>query len=167
MIRAAVLAAAFASIGGAGAGAGTLEGRLVTFSSRVWGDTGFPDDEAHGKTVMVGEGVEFGLEPEEISGGLVVVPVQVEIKPQRVELTYPLGSGNFYTAPFNGYELRFETECALFAGWTLDRDFTTMPIKPEDIFTEKGALFINVSGMSYGPDARLAIDLDVTDCPLS
>lgn len=63
--------------------------------------------------------------------------------------------------------LRFETDCALFAGWQVDPDFTTLPVTDADIFTDRGALYINVSGLAYGPSARLAVDLDVTDCPLS
>ena len=120
-----------------------------------------------GKTVTVGQGVEFGMESDEVINGLSLVPVQVEIQPQRVEVTYPKGMGSFYVAPFNGYVLRFDTECALFAGWAVDREFTTLPITDDDIFTDGGALYINVSGMSYGPEERLAVNLDVTDCPIS
>ncbi|WP_395543025.1 hypothetical protein [Neotabrizicola sp. sgz301269] len=165
MIRAALAALLIA----APAAAGTLEGRLVTFTVMTWDDPAQPYLQARGKTVTVGEGVEFGLGPEGLTGGLDVVPVEVEIAPQRVEITYPIvaGQGQFYTAGFNGYVLRFETECALFAGYRLDEAFTTLPVKNADIFTDKGALYINVSGMTYGPEARLAIDLDVTDCPLS
>lgn len=165
MIRAALAALLIA----APASAGTLEGRLVTFTVMTWDDPAQPYLQARGKTVTVGAGVEFGLGPEGLTGGLDVVPVEVEIAPQRVEITYPTvaGQGQFYTAGFNGYVLRFETECALFAGYRLDRAFTTLPVKDADIFTDKGALYINVSGMTYGPEARLAVDLDVTDCPLS
>lgn len=163
MIRALALAALLAWP----AAAGTLEGRLVTFTVMTWDDPAHPFLQARGRTVEVGEGIEFGLEPEGLTGGLDVVPVTVEIGPQRVELTYPKGMGRFYAAGFNGYVLRFETDCALFAGWKVDRAFTTMPVTDADIFTDKGALYINVSDRGYGPDARLAVDLDVTDCPLS
>ena len=163
MIRAAALALALATP----AGAGTLEGRQVTFFPMTWDDPAFPVFEEPGKTVTVGKGVEFGLESDRIINGLQLVPVQVEIKPQRVEVTYPKGVGTFYDAPFNGYVLRFDTECALFAGWKLDSDFTTLPVKDSDIFTDGGALYINVAGMAFGPDERLAVDLDVTDCPIS
>ena len=162
------LAAALVVVACAGpVSAGTLEGRLVTFTVMTWDDPAQPFLQARGKTVTVGEGVEFGLGPEGLSGGLEVVPVEVQIGPQRVELSYPKGQGQFYTAAFNGYVLRFETDCALFSGWKLDADFTTLPVTDADIFTDKGALYINVSGMGYGPSARLAVDLDVTDCPLS
>lgn len=164
MIRAAVLAAALLAWPAA---AGTLEGRLVTFTVMTWDDPAHPVLEARGRTVTVGTGVEFGLEPEGLTGGLDVVPVTVEIGPDRVELTYPRGMGRFFEAGFNGYVLRFETDCALFSGWAVDRAFTTMPVGDGDIFTDRGALYINVSNLDYGPDARLAVDLEVTDCPLS
>ncbi|MEZ5798025.1 MAG: hypothetical protein R3D63_11420 [Paracoccaceae bacterium] len=165
MIRGLVLAGLLAAA--APVAAGTLEGRQVTFTVMTWDDPDRPYLQARGRTVTVGSGVEFGLEPEGLTGGLEIVPVEVQIGPSRVELSYPRGEGYFYTAGFNGYVLRFDTECALFSGWALDHDFTTMPVKDADIFTEKGALYINVSGLGYGPEARLAVDLEVTDCPMS
>lgn len=164
MIRAAVLAALLAFP----AAAGTLEGRPVTFLVMAWDDPEMPFLEAPGHTVVVGGGVEFDFAPEGTFSGLQVVPMQVEIGPQRVEITYPdSGEGWFYDSAFNGYVLRFETDCALFAGWKLDRDFTTLPVQDDGIFTDRGALYINVSGMTYGPEKRLAVDLDVMDCPIS
>ena len=165
MIRAGLLAAVLATP----AGAGTLEGRLVTFTVAAWDDPALPYLQPEGETFTVGEGVEFELAPEGVFSGLQVVPMRVEIGPQRVEVSYPdhAGRGQFYDSRFNGYVLRFETDCALFAGWKVDRDFTTLPVTDEDIFTDRGALYINVSGLTYGPDQRLAVDLDVMDCPLS
>lgn len=145
--------------------AGTLEGRLVTFTVETWDQRDQPYLDARGRTVMVGQGVEFGLEPEGLSGGLDVVPVTVEIGPTRIELTYPRGIGRFFEAKFNGYVLRFETECALFQNVAIDPLATTM--KVTEVWAETGALFINVSGLDYGPDAKLALDLEVADCPLS
>lgn len=167
MRRAGALAVCLAlALAGPGA-AGTLEGRLVTFTVMTWDDPAQPYLQARGRTVEVGAGVEFGLEPEGLTGGLDVVPVTVEIGPERVELSYPAGAGQFWAATFNGYVLRFETECALFDGWAVDREASTMPVTEADIFAEAGALYINVQGMDYGPGARLAVDLSVTDCPLS
>ena len=144
---------------------GTLDGRLVTFTVETWDQRETPLLVARGKTVVVGQGVEFGLEPEGFTGGLDVVPVTVEIGPSRIELSYPKGIGRFYEAKFNGYVLRFETECALFETVTIDQAETTM--KVTEIWAETGALFINVSGLGYGPEAKLALDLEVADCPLS
>jgi hypothetical protein len=161
MIRWAVLLALASPVAG-----GTLEGRLVTFTVETWDIRDQPYVEARGRTVTVGQGVEFGLEPEGLVGGLDIVPVTVEIGPTRIELTYPAaGSGQFYTAAFNGYVLRFETDCALFEGFAIDRAATTIPVT--EIWAETGALYINVAGLTYGPDATLALDLTVADCPLS
>lgn len=161
MIRWVVLAAALASP----VAAGTLEGRLVTFTVETWNDFENPLLVARGRTVTVGAGTEFGLGPEEFTGGLDVVPVAVEIGPTRIELSYPRGIGRFYEARFNGYVLRFETECALFQNVAIDPAGTTM--KVTEVWAESGSLYINVSGLGYGPEARLALDLDVADCPLS
>jgi hypothetical protein len=146
---------------------GTLEGRLVTFTVLTYDDPAQPFLQARGKTVMVGKGVEFGLGPEGFTGGLDVVPVTVEIGTSRIELSYPLGSGQFYTSTFNGYVLRFETECALFRSVAIDPVATTMAVTEVDIRAETAALFINVSGRDYGPDQHLALDIVVADCPIS
>jgi hypothetical protein len=161
MIRLAVLALLLA----APVQAGTLEGRLVTFTVETWDQRDQPYLQARGRTVTVGQGVEFGLEPEGFTGGLDVVPVTVEIGPTRIELSYPRGIGRFYEAAFNGYVLRFETDCALFQGVAIDKAATTMPVA--EIWAETGALYINVSGLEYGPEATLALELEVADCPLS
>jgi len=161
MIRAAALALVLAMP----AGAGTLEGRLVTFTVETWDQRDRPFLQARGRTVTVGTGVEFGLEPEGLTAGLDVVPVTVEIGPTRIELSYPRGSGRFYTATFNGYVLRFAADCALFEDVAIDPAGTTMPVT--EIWAETGALYINVSGLDYGPEATLALDLTVADCPLS
>lgn len=145
--------------------AGTLEGRLVTFTVETWDDRAAPLLVARGRTVMVGQGTEFGLGPEGFTGGLDVVPVAVEIGPTRIELTYPKGIGRFYEARFNGYVLRFETECALFDKVAVDPAGTTM--KVTEVWAETGALYVNVSGLGYGPEATLALDVEVADCPLS
>lgn len=96
------------------------------------------------------------------------MPVEIEIDPARISFAYPdVGRGDFYVAAFNGYVLRFETECALFEAVSINRDETTMPMTDADITSELGALYINVSGREYGPDMRLVLDLVVGDCPLS
>lgn len=163
----AAAAAALAGMVATAAAAGTLQGRVVTLHVMTWDDPASPYFDSQGRTVTVGPGVEFGMGPEFRTPDFDVVPVQVEIGPARIEFSYPQGQGNFWPAEFNGYVLRFETDCALFDGWRVDADATTMPVTEADIFTDRGALFINVQGLDFGPDQRLAIDLSVTDCPLS
>lgn len=161
MIRTAALALLLASP----TCAGTLEGRLVTFTVETWDDREAPLLVARGRTVTVGQGVEFGLDREGFTGGLDVVPVAVEIGPTRIELGYPKGIGRFYEAKFNGYVLRFETDCALFEKVAIDPTATTM--QGVDVWAETGALYIDVAGLGYGPSSTLALDLQVADCPMS
>lgn len=152
------------------AAAGTLEGRLVTLGGEAWDDPERPLARMVGRTVKVTSGsIEFGIPRTELQNGLNVVPVQVEITATRIELSYPppAGEGQFLVAAFNGFVLSFETECALFEAVSVDRAFSTLPVRDADIFSRGGALYINLSGLPYGPDARLALDLDVADCPLS
>jgi hypothetical protein len=149
--------------------AGTLEGRIVTLHGLAYDDPANPIGRITGRTVEVGQGVEFAIPGETLDNGLGVVPVQVEITPTRIEFTYPppAGEGVFLEAAFNGYVLEFLTECALFDGIAIDPTFSTLPVEPGDIFADGGALYINLEGLAYGPDARLALDLSVADCPLS
>lgn len=161
MIRTAALVALLAGP----AFAGTLDGRLVTFTVETWDDREAPLFVARGRTVAVGAGTEFDLGPEGFTGGLDVVPVAVEIGPTRIELSYPKGIGRFYEAKFNGYVLRFETDCALFDRVAIDPAGTTM--QGVEVWAETGALYIDVAGLGYGPSSTVALDLQVADCPMS
>lgn len=163
LAAAAVLAAPTAAPAG-----GTLEGRLVTLYVLTYDDRAAPILESRGRTVLVDDGVEFGLGPEYRTPGFDVVPVEVEIEPARITFTYPDGAaGEFWDARFNGYVLRFETDCALFKAVTPDPAASTLPLRAGDIFSDRGELFINVAGRRYGPGVRLVLDLEVADCPLS
>lgn len=164
-----ILATAIALLAGPALAGGTLEGRLVTLNVLTYDDPADPILESTGRTVQVGGGVEFGMGPEGAQNGFDVVPVQVEIRPQRIELSYGAGAGNFWPAAFNGYVLRFAApaDCALFTGARIDREASTMPLQDTDIRVTRDAVYINVAGRDYGPEARLAIDLGVADCTLS
>ena len=70
-------------------------------------------------------------------------------------------------ARFKGYVLRFQAGCALFSGWKVDAAATTTGLTDADIHADGGALFINVARRGYGPQARLAVDVAVADCPIS
>lgn len=167
MIRTALwLAGCAALLAGAAQAGGTLEGRIVTLNVLTYDDPAAPILESVGRTVKVGAGVEFGMGPEYRTPGFDVVPVQVEIGPTRIEFSYGDISGQFWPAGFNGYVLRFQTECALFEKVTIDAAATTMPLAEADIFSDQGALFINVQGQDFGPQVTLALDLVVSDCLL-
>ena len=82
-------------------------------------------------------------------------------------MEFKRGTGVLFDAAFNGYVLRFETDCVLFESVAIDPDFTTMPLTPAAIHTERGALFINMSGMAYSPGNRFGLNVQVGDCAVS
>jgi hypothetical protein len=161
MIRGLLLAGLIA----APAAGGTLEGRLVTFTVETWDDRAAPLLVARGRTVTVGRGdrVRAGARGVHRGARRGAGDGRDRAEPDRAELSP--GIGRFYEARFNGYVLRFETDCALFEKVAIDPAGTTM--KVTEVWAETGALYINVSGLGYGPEARLALDLEVADCPLS
>ena len=146
----------------------TLEGRTVTLNVETWDDPARPFLVSVGRTAVVGPGAEFSMGPEGRSRGLDVVPVEVEIDARRIAFSYApgAGKGRFAEAAFNGYVLRFATDCVLFEGVAIDAAFTTMAVTPADIRVEGGALFVDVAGRAFGPDLRLALDIRVGDCLL-
>lgn len=146
---------------------GTLAGRSVTLNVLTYDDPANPVMDSRGRTVTVGAAVEFGMGPEFRKPGFDVVPVQVQIGPDRIAFSYGSDRGTFMAAAFNGYVLRFQTECALFAAWQVDLAATTMAVTDQDIHAPGGALFINVAGRDFGPDAWLVVDLRIADCPMS
>lgn len=146
--------------------AGTLEGRMVMLNVLTYDDAVQPILESKGRTVVVGDGVDFGMGREFIRPDFDVVPVQVEIGPRRIEFSYGAIEGFFFEAAFNGYVLQFAVDCALFRSVRIDEAATTMPVTLADIRTEGGALFVNVAGRFYGPQATIALEFEVDDCLL-
>ena len=147
---------------------GSLEGRTVTFRVLAFDDPAYPLFTGHGRTVKIGDGVEFGLSPEGAQNFVDVVPVEVNISETRIELDYAnTQQGRFLAAEFNGYELSFPTECALILSASVDGGATNLPLAPKALTVEPGRLLINVEGLAHTEASRMAIDVEVGDCPLS
>ena len=159
-------AALFALLPLSAVAGGTLEGRIVTLNVETWDTPREMIFASKGHTVKVGGEVEFGMGPEFRTPGFDVVPVQVEITPSRIEFSYGADAGQFWSTTFNGYVLRFVSDCALIQSVAVDAAFTTMEITDTDIRHDGTALYINVTGRAYGPDKRLGLDLSVGDCLL-
>ncbi len=151
------------------AAGGTLEGREVALNVLTYDDPAAPIFSSTGRSVIVGAGVEFGMGPEFRSDVLDVVPVVVDIRPDRVTFRYTesAGTGQFWPAAFNGYVLRFTADCALFDAARIDRAQTTLPVGDDDLFVRDAALYVNLAGMTYAPGAAVSVELAVADCPLS
>lgn len=147
---------------------GTLKGRVVTFRVVAYEDPAHPLFDGEGQTVRVSDAVEFGLRPEGPQNGLDVIPVQVNISDHRVEVRYD-GPKEVHPleAKFNGYVLSFDTQCVLFQGAKVDQAWSSVPVTDKDVTWNRNTLMINLSGQSYVTGSHFAVDLDVTDCPLS
>lgn len=169
MRRAAFLLAILTLLaGGSAVGAGTLTGRIVTFRVLAYDDAAHPLFDGRGQTVKVTDAVEFGLGPEGPQNGLDVIPVQVNIGDTRIEVRYDgPGESEPLEATFNGYVLSFDTECVLFQGARVDAAASNVALTDRDVTWDRGVLYINVAGRPYMTGSHFAVDLDVTDCPLS
>lgn len=146
----------------------TLNGRTVTLSTLTYNDPDYPLYIGRGKTVIVSDAVEFGLEREGVQNGMDIVPVRVNVEAQRIEFDYSQSSpGVFSDAEFNGYLLTFEVDCTLFTGASIDWMFTTLPLEKDALSFSTNTLYINVEGLEFDRQSRLAVDLAVTECPIS
>ncbi len=148
---------------------GTLAGRSVTLGVLTYDDPAHPLLTGTSHVVTVGEGTEFGMGPEGFTGPIDIVPATIDIRPSRITFSYPpeAGSGQFFPARFNGYVLGFAGDCALFDAVRIVRAESTLALGDDDLFVRVSTLYINVQGLDYGPAARLVLDLDVADCPMS
>ena len=164
MIRALV---AVALLLPAAAQAEGLMGRTVIFNAATWDDPAAPYLVGSDYGAVVGEGPEFGMAAE-AGGGLSVVPVLIDVSAGRIDFSYPgIAPGQFFDAAFNGYVLRFPTECVLIAGASVDMAATTLPIDDSALILTPQSLSLNVAGLAFGPDTRIGVTLEVMDCPLS
>lgn len=147
---------------------GTLKGRVVTFRVVAYEDPAHPLFDGEGQTVRVSDAVEFGLRPEGPQNGLDVIPVQVNISDHRIEVRYD-GAKEVHplVAKFNGYVLSFDTQCVLFEGAKVDQAGSNVTLSDADVTWNRNTLMINLSGRSYVTGSHFAVDLAVTDCPLS
>ncbi|KPP84048.1 MAG: hypothetical protein HLUCCA08_00905 [Rhodobacteraceae bacterium HLUCCA08] len=164
MIRLAVLLTLTATAGAADG----LMGRDVSFGSLAYDDRAAPIFVGQRHPARVNGAVEYGLHPEGAQNGWDIIPAIIDIRDQRIVITYPdVPVDTFPVLEFNGYVLDFLTECVLFNGAWQNLELSTEPLPEDGIFTEGSQLFIDVSGVEYGPQTFLTIDLDVAPCPLS
>lgn len=149
------------------AGADGLEGRTVLIRVETWNDPKAPLLESRDYVAEVGPGPEFGVTFEG-SFGFGVVPVIIDLGARRIDFSYAGNAPGFFAQTrFNGYVLTFPVECTLFTGAALDGAATTLGLTEDDLTVTPQSLEIDVSGLAYGPEDRIGVTLDVTDCTLS
>ena len=146
---------------------GSLTGREVLFSILTLDNPKTPLFTSSDYGAVVGPGPEFGMVREGTAFGLSSVPVLVDLGANRLDLSYP-GElpGQFMQARFNGYVLRFPTDCVLITGAAIDATATTLPLTNEDLIVSPQTLEINVAGQEYDATTRIGVLIDVMDCPI-
>lgn len=146
----------------------SLIGRDVSLSILTYDIREKPLFAGEPHSVIVGDGIEFGLNYEGAQNDLDVVPLMIDISKSRIELNYSVAEpGYFFGAIFNGYVLSFNTDCVLFQRAEVDTEHTNMPIDNDRISFDRGILYINVSDISFDRNSKFAVDIEVADCPLS
>jgi len=144
-----------------------LMGRDVTFGTRAWEERETPIFVGRRHPARVSDAVEYGLGPEGGQNGWDVIPAIIDIRARSIVITYPeMPAARFPVLDFNGYVLDFLTDCVLFDGVAQNMDRSTEPLSNGALFTEGGRLFIDMSGVTFGPETRVVIGVDVTPCPL-
>ncbi len=144
-----------------------LEGRTVLMRGETWDDPAAPYLVSSDYVGEVGEGPEFGFIPE-TNGTMIVVPVTIDLGPDRVSFSYEGTKGGTFTqARFNGYVLTFPVECTLLEGARLDLAGTTPALAKAEVKVGPRGLRVDVAGLTYTPRDRIELLLDVTDCPIS
>jgi hypothetical protein len=148
--------------------AGGLMERTVTFGALAYDDAAVPIFVGERHPAVVTNGIEYGLGPEGVQNGWDVVPAIIDIRDQQIIVTYPdTVAGTFPTPEFNGYVLDFLTDCVLFNGAGQDLENSTVVLADDAIFVEGSKLYVNMSGLEFGPQTFIVVNVDVADCPLS
>ncbi len=166
-MRAAALSLLAALLAGSVAAEGLI-GRAVTFGAMTYEVRETPIFLGERHPSVVSERVEYGLGPEGAQNGWDIIPAIIDIRADRVVITYPDSVGGLFPeVGFNGYVLDFLTDCVLFNAAAVDKAASTGTLTNANVFVEGARLYIDVGGQAYGPAERYEITLDVLDCPMS
>ncbi|SMX43114.1 hypothetical protein [Octadecabacter ascidiaceicola] len=164
MIRASIALILSAQV----ASAGGLMDRTVTFGVLAYDETETPIYVGERHPAVVTNSVEYGLGPEGQQNGWDIVPAIIDIRDQKIIVTYPDTVGGVFPEPeFNGYVLDFLTDCVLFNGAGQDIENSTIELADDAIFVEGSKLYVDMAGLEFGPQTFIVVDVDVADCPLS
>jgi hypothetical protein len=148
--------------------AGGLMERTVTFGALAYDDAAAPIFVGERHPAVVTNSIEYGLGPEGVQNGWDIVPAIIDIRDQKIIVTYPdTVAGTFPEPEFNGYVLDFLTDCVLFNGAGQDLENSTVVLADDAIFVEGSKLYVDMSGLDFGPQTFIVVNVDVADCPLS
>jgi hypothetical protein len=147
----------------------SLAGRVASFKALAYDDPAKPMFDGLVHTAEIGDGIEFGMGPEGVQNNLDVVPAFVDVSASRIEVSFERAAqpGLMVDTSFNGYLLAFEPDCLVIDKASVDTQWSTMTLDPDDLIFEGRTLRINLAGRYYDQTSRIAIDLSVDDCPMS
>lgn len=115
----------------------------------------------------VGPWIEFELGDEPIQNGIYVVAGLIDISEERITGAYPSApAGTFLETDFNGLVIAFDGSCGVASAEIVEEE-TSMAFEPDDVFVRDGKLYINVSGLGYGPEIGYAVALTMAPCGVS
>ena len=144
---------------------GSLLGLPVTLQVQTY-DT--PDEmifESGIVDAVVSNEREFSIGPGQSQQKLDVVPITLDITENRVKIAYTVPSiGELYKARFNGYVLTFTSTCQALVSARLAPEISDLHMSNKRIRVDGNSLLINVSGMTYLPNSKIGIDIEVADC---
>jgi hypothetical protein len=144
-----------------------LTGRTIVFNVLTFDDPLSPLFTGPDYIAKVTQGPEFGM-IRQGTDGLDVVPVLIDLSDSRIDLSYAQNDpGQFAHAKFNGYVLRFPTDCVLIGGAAIDPKTTTLPLTDANLILTPQSLSLNVAGLPFDQTSRIGIIVEVMDCPVS
>lgn len=93
-----------------------------------------------------------------------LIGFDMDIGADRIDVSFPHGSGQFYDGVFNGYVLDFPTPCPRVIGAALDEDATSWALQPARVHFAGGRVMVNLSGLVHDPDSRIGLTLELEAC---
>ncbi|MEM9318828.1 MAG: hypothetical protein AAGA70_07445 [Pseudomonadota bacterium] len=144
----------------------TIYGAEISVQVLTYDDPAAPILVSEIYTSRIGAGPEFGLGPEG-HPFVDIVPVTLDIGDGGVTLSYDIvgRAGGFTQANFNGYILTVSPCSAIIEPQLVQAD--AIALTPDRISAVENQLFINVAGLAYQPQTRIAIGFKLAACPVS
>ena len=148
--------------------ADSLIGRRITVRIVAYDDPARPLYDWRSGEFVIGPGVELELGPDRRDKTpKSIAAIDIDISAARIEGRYLRRSpGRFLQAAFNGYVIDFQGRCGVFAGARVDRKATNIALTDSHISVREGRLYINFSGLRYGPGSRFAVKVTAAPCRL-
>ena len=158
-----------ACIGTAATAEVSLLGQEVTVQVQTYDDLSTPLFWGTQHAAIVESGVEFDLQREGIQNDMDVVPIEIDIGANRIDLRYVFDSDlQLVASQFNGYIFDFgEGACITVEEARVDEGSTTLTFTDDRVSVTDNTVALNISGVTFGRDSQIGVDLRLKECPMS